>query len=99
MKKRHLDKKLRLRKDTLQTLGQDAMGEVAGGTSGHPICNEFTENAVCVATTLAPTCVHHSTVGCTDTMGCTQTCNIDCTNGCTLGCPTVGQGNTHCACN
>ena len=84
MKKRKLNRKLRLRKDTVRTLGQDALGEVRGGTE------EFTENHVCIATTLASHCVHHPSMGCTDTQGCTQSCNIACTNGCTLGCPTVG---------
>ncbi|MCG8457797.1 MAG: class I lanthipeptide [Holophagales bacterium] len=96
MKKRKIHKKLRLRKDTLRTLGQDTMGQVVGGTSGHPVCDEHTENEICIATTLARGCVHHPSVGCTDTQGCTYTCNIACTNGCTLGCPTIGGTCTGC---
>ncbi|MEM9554029.1 MAG: class I lanthipeptide [Acidobacteriota bacterium] len=96
MKKRRVQSKLSLRKDTLRTLGQDNLGQVVGGTSGHPVCHEHTENHVCIATTIAPGCVHHNTVGCEDTMGCTNTCNIECTNGCTLGCPTVGNGGVSC---
>ncbi len=64
MKKRSIDKKLRLRKDTLRTLGEDAMGEVAGGTSGHPVCQDFTENAICHATTLAPNCANQTGCNC-----------------------------------
>ena len=86
MKKRRIGKKLKLRKDTLQTLGQDTMGQVAGGTSGHPICDEHTDDAICIATTLAPGCVHHNTVGCTETQDCSFTCT---------GCPpTTTIGNT-----
>ncbi len=69
MKKRTFDKKLRLRKDTLRTLGQDAMGRVAGGTSGHPVCDEHTENAICWATTIAPNCLHHPSLTCPPTWG------------------------------
>lgn len=87
MKKRQFQKKLSLRKDTLRTLGQDTLGQVAGGTSGHPVCDEHTENHVCIATTLARTCVHHNTVGCQDTYGCSascHTCDGHCdTNNCT----------------
>ena len=96
MKKKKIHRKLRLRKDTLRTLGQDTMGQVVGGTETANVrCATHTENHVCIATTLAHTCVHHPSVGCTDTQDCTRTCNLDCTNGCTLGCPTIG--GTSCA--
>ncbi len=88
--KKQLGKKLRLRKDTLQALGQDTMGKVVGGTSGHPVCGVHTENHVCVATTLAPNCAHHPT---TDevTRDCTAQCSglPNCTGTCSIGCDTL----------
>lgn len=94
--KKQLGKTLRLRKDTLQSLGQDAMSKVVGGTSGHPICNEHTENAVCVATTLAPNCAHHPTTD-EETMGCSAQCSglPNCTQICSIGCNTL-LGPTTC---
>lgn len=68
MKKRTMTKKLRLRKDTLRTLGKDAMSQAAGGVTA--LCNsDFTCNQICIATTLARACVTPTTV-CNDTMGC-----------------------------
>ena len=90
MKKRRISKKLTLRKDTVKTLGQDAMGNVQGGTAAGICGPTFTNDAFCVATSLARGCDHHPSVGCTDTQGNTDTCNIECTNTCTLGCPTIG---------
>ena len=85
MKKRRIKRKLRLRKDTLMTLDHNTVGGVHGA-SGQPWCG-MTENEACVATTLAPTCVHpHNTdVGCNETFTCTATCGLACSNGCTLG--------------
>lgn len=53
MKKRPFHKKLRLRKETLRTLEQNAMGNVAGGVT---ILCGGTQDEFCIATTLAPNC-------------------------------------------
>jgi hypothetical protein len=95
MKKRTIKKQLRLRKDTLRTLGQDAMSRVQGGATDDYLCYPRTEDQRCIEATLAQGCVHPTG---DDTMDCTYTCNLDCTNGCTLGCPTVTLGHTGCNC-
>lgn len=86
MKKKRMMRKLRLRKDTLRTLDQNAIGQ-AQGASGQVWCG-MTENHVCVATTVAPNCAHdHNTDnGCNETFACSATCGLACSNGCTMGC-------------
>ncbi len=67
MKKRNIARKLQLRKDTLLAITENGMAGVNGGTSGHPICDQWTEDAVCIATTISPDCVHNESVGCPTT--------------------------------
>lgn len=67
MKKRNITRKLQLRKDTLLAITENGMERVNGGTSGDPICDVHTENYVCLATTIAPNCIHNESVGCPTT--------------------------------
>ena len=64
MKKRTIRRKLRLRKETLRDLDRGAMGAARGGT--------HTENAFCVATTLAAHCAQGTENECAPPTG--QTC-------------------------
>ncbi|MEM9554028.1 MAG: class I lanthipeptide [Acidobacteriota bacterium] len=80
MKKRRIESKLSLRKDTLRTLGEDHLSQAAGGVSA--VCNtDFTCNQICIETTLARGCVHHNTVGCNDTIDCTASCGCNTASG------------------
>lgn len=83
MKKRRLHRKLKLRKDTLYTLGRNAMRDVAGGVTAG--CSVYTCDEVCVATTLVRTCAEDPT----GTGGYTV-------NPCTNVCPSVPTCPDYC---
>ena len=73
MKKRTLNKKLRLRKDTVRSLDQNAMSQAQGG---------YTEaGTVCDQLTLSPHCAHSC-----DTCGCGPVPSSGCSFACTVGC-------------
>lgn len=66
MQRKRLNRKLRLRRETVLVLGKDAMSGIRGGGSGMPICDPGN------TATLA-TCVpsHHCTQQCPTVLVCT----------------------------